>query len=205
MTLSGWRVVTFGMSVLIVSFSSACTTLDVDIGYAPDVPVLLIDEQAVPFEVGQFIDQRQRPPHWVGEIKGTFHYPKTILALEPTVSELVRDVIEQGAYDRGMLSEGDGPSRYQFYGQIIRVDGIETEAFVVHAHLVSRLIDLEANRQIYIGEHQVKRAASFDISGTADLIQLIEEVLNEVVAASLDDPALSQVLVSIGQEGEPKG
>ena len=200
MTLLRWQVVNFGMFAALAGLLSACSTSAVDIGYAPDVPVPLLDEQAATFEVGQFTDRRQKPPNWVGEIRGAYHYPKTILAADRTVAELVREIVEQGAYDRGMIDEDRGPSRYQFYGQIIRADGIETEDSVVHVHLVSRLIDLETNRQLHVNEHKIDRVAPLDITAGYYLNRLIEEALNDVVAASLDDPVLRQILVSIDQE-----
>jgi len=187
------------LAVLVASMSG-CSTVEVDIGYAPDVPVLLSEDEAATFEVGQFTDRREKSPFWVGEIQGAYYYPKSILATDRSLSEIVRDTVEQGAFDRDMLNERGNPRRYQFYGHIERLDGIESDAAVVHVHLVSRLLDLAENREVYTANHRIERATPLDNGNASDLESLIEEALNEVVANSLDDPKLREALLAAGED-----
>ena len=184
----------------LVGFTSGCSTSQVDIGYSPGSPASSINDEAATFGLGQFADQRGQEPHWIGEVRGKYHYPKSIIETNRPVAQVVREIIKKGAEDRDMLRSGDGSRRYQLYGQVLRLDGIETEATVVRAHLVSRLIDLENNRQIHAADHKAERVVPLDTGNSADLESLIEEALNEVVAASLDDPKLREALLAAGED-----
>lgn len=181
-------------------FVAGCSAIDADIGYDPDVPVSLIEEDAAPIRIGQFTDRRGQKAHLLGKVSGTTSSLGSGLEADRPVTEIVRDVMTQAAYDRGMLSEGGDQTRYQLYGQITRLEGVEGSPSMAHANLVARLFDLKENRDVYVTNHQVEHTASPASGYSFDLGKTIEEALNQVVALSLDDPGLRTFLNTEGQE-----
>lgn len=201
--MSNRPAITLGMLVCLICLLTGCSTVGVDLDYERGDLIAPIEQDAAKIRVGQFSDRRGQKSHWLGEIRGEYHYPKSILETNRPVSQLVRDIVEQGADDRGMLGGRTEPPTYQLYGQIVRLDGVTTEPAIVHAHLVVRLFDLDQSEDVYVADHRIDhveiekaaRARSPFILGN-----FVEDALNQAVADALEDPELRAILVAAGAE-----
>jgi len=194
------------MTFVALGFLAGCSVTEINPAYKPKETVESVEQSTVKLTIGNFADTRGTEPDWLGEISGKFVYPKSVLETRDPVSKIVRDMVVRGAEARLMLAEDAGGSEgyeapgevYQLYGQVKKLSGSAKDVAdaEVHAHLVTRLINVADNDEIYTGTHSVYRS-NLDIDGSpARLGNFVEEALNEVVQKTLDDPDLRKALQS---------
>ncbi len=188
---------------------AGCSVTEVRPAYKPKQAVERVEQGTAKLTIGSFADRRGTEPDWVGEIQGKYIYPKAVLETRDPVSKIVRDMVVRGAKARLMLAEDIGsagyevdPEVYQLYGQVKKLSGSAKGAAdaEVRAHLVTRLVNVSDNDEIYTATHRVD-LFNVDVDGNpAVLGDFVEEALNEVVQKSLDDPNLRKALGSNASE-----
>lgn len=179
---------------------SGCSSIEATLGYNPEPPLSLIDEDAEGITIGQFSDRRNTRAHWLGEVRWTYYSVVSGIDADRPVVHILRDVFIQAAEDRGMLSESGQPAKYQIYGQLTRLEGDEGVPATANVDLVIRLLDVENNRDVYVTEHKVETAATPESGYGFDLVAIVERSINQAVARSLDDPKLRAVLLGEDEE-----
>ncbi len=180
--------------------ASGCSSIEANLGYNPEPPVSLIDEDAEGIIIGQFADRRGTRTHLLGKVPWTYYSVVSGIEAEQPVAHILRDVFIQAADDRGMLSESGQQAKYQIYGQMTRLDGDDGVPATANIDLVIRLLDLEDNRDVYITEHKVETSAPPESGYGFDLVDVVEKALNQVVAKALDDPKMRAILLGEGEE-----
>jgi len=173
---------------------SGCTTTDVVIPYQGPGSISLVEDDAAKLEIGTFSDRRGQEPNWLGEVRGKYYYPKTILVSPEPVWRVVRDLIQEGADERGMLAGRGDPPVYQLYGEVVQLDGRLPDGEGTTAHLTIRLFDLETREDVFETEHRVHLDELPRLGSAGILGRSIKDALNQAVTEALDDPTLRAVL-----------
>jgi len=186
----------FCIIIMTASLLSSCFSINAEVGYDPEKAVEPISAEAAPVSIGQFTDRRGTNKDWIGEVRGRYYFPRSVLTTNRPVTEVVRNVVVDGANERGMLAELNDPPRYQIYGSIVRLEGLETAPSDAHAHLIIRLFDLAESRDVHVGNYRADVSINAGSVGGNILDDVIEDALNRVVSESLDDPELQAILLS---------
>lgn len=185
---------------------TGCSVTEVNPAYKPKEAVERVRQDTAKLTIGSFADRRGTEPEWLGEIRGKYIYPKAVLETRDPVSTIVRDMVIRGAKARLMLAEDvdgshgyeNGAEVYQLYGQVTKLSGSAQDKAdaEVRAHLVTRLINVADNDEVYTATHRVD-FPNVDIHGSPVLLgNFVEEALNEVVQKLLDDPEFRKALQS---------
>jgi hypothetical protein len=180
--------------LIIIAVLAGCTSTKIALDYKPSNLVADVEPEDGKVRLGQFADRRGKAPRWLGEIKKEYYYPKETLEADRPVTLIVRDMIKEGAEERGLLSVRNAETMYQLYGQILELGASVSERTDVSAHLMIRLLNLEDNKEVHHAVHRVELGDHRLELDTDKLADLLEDALNQAVAASLDDPALRETL-----------